>query len=357
MRSLRHHERGVVYAEFIIAFVPFFLLFLGIVQLAFIATGGIVVQSAAVKAVRAATVVLDDDPLFYDDEPRGLLDFNGSTDDDGWVDKVGGEVNSGGAVWAEHCNADKTDCQRTNQVNGAENKGGPRLRAIRRAAYLPLSALSPEWSTLVAWFKGVVNINNGDAEGVPEHPSVLKSAIGESPSLRLLSGFLVYNPIAAAVNFPVKPQEDDLRNAGDGFDGKVCYGIDDKVTVRVTYLFSCGVPIVNHLICKSFFELTGVGEMIGGFEDLFTDPSLENFENAKTKLNAVLSSDPGNKTATMRNFEELQAGAEHPTTQYALMAFRDARFHVLRREATLPVQGAPYTYATKEDKTEDRCKP
>lgn len=355
MDSSGRHEEGVVYAEFIIAFTPFFLLFLGIVQLAFIATGGIVVQAAAVKAVRAAAVVLDDDPLFYDDEPRGLLDFNGNSDDDGWVDNVGGQASEGGAVWGQHCNAD--GCTRTNQVGGVESKGGPRLRAIRRAAYLPLSALSPEWTTLVSWFRGLVSINNAEGASAAEHPSILQTAIGTEPALRLMSGFLVYNPIAAAVNFPVQANRDALRNGGESFGGKVCYGQDEKVTVRVTYLFSCGVPIANYLICRSYFDLTGVGELIGGFEDLFTEPSRENFENAKGKLNAVLSSDPSRKTATMRNFEELQAGAEHATIQYALMAVRDARFHVLRREATLPVQSAPYAYATKEKNTEDRCQP
>lgn len=38
MKSLAAREEGVVYAEFLMAFTPFFLLFLGIIQTAFIAT-------------------------------------------------------------------------------------------------------------------------------------------------------------------------------------------------------------------------------------------------------------------------------------------------------------------------------
>lgn len=62
--------RGVVYAEFLIAFLPIFVFFLGMVQLALVYGCKLAVQRAANNAARAAVVVLDDDPRWYDCQPR-----------------------------------------------------------------------------------------------------------------------------------------------------------------------------------------------------------------------------------------------------------------------------------------------
>jgi hypothetical protein len=65
--------RGVVLVEFMIAFGPLLLVFLAAVQLALIGVAELVVCHAAVAGVRAAIVVLDDDPRFYAGEPRGSI--------------------------------------------------------------------------------------------------------------------------------------------------------------------------------------------------------------------------------------------------------------------------------------------
>lgn len=57
--------RGAVYVEFLIAFMPLFAFFSGLVQLAVLQTADIVVKHAATVAARAAVVVLPDDPKFY----------------------------------------------------------------------------------------------------------------------------------------------------------------------------------------------------------------------------------------------------------------------------------------------------
>jgi hypothetical protein len=57
--------RGAVYVEFLIAFLPMFFFFLSLVQLIFVQTANLLVKNAAVKAARAAAVVLHDDPKFY----------------------------------------------------------------------------------------------------------------------------------------------------------------------------------------------------------------------------------------------------------------------------------------------------
>ena len=62
---------GAVYVEFLIAFLPVFFFFLSLVQLAFVQTANLIVKHAATKAVRAAVVVLPDDPQYYGGVPVG----------------------------------------------------------------------------------------------------------------------------------------------------------------------------------------------------------------------------------------------------------------------------------------------
>lgn len=58
--------RGAVYVEFLIAFLPLFSFFMGLVQLGFVETANLVVKHAAVVGARAAVVVLPDDESEYD---------------------------------------------------------------------------------------------------------------------------------------------------------------------------------------------------------------------------------------------------------------------------------------------------
>ena len=58
-------ERGAVYVEFLIAFLPLFSFFLCLVQLAMLQTANLIVKHAAVVATRAAVVILPDDPQKY----------------------------------------------------------------------------------------------------------------------------------------------------------------------------------------------------------------------------------------------------------------------------------------------------
>lgn len=62
---------GGVYVEFLIAFLPIFFFFLGLVQLTFVQVANLVVKHSATKAVRAAAVVLPDDPQYYGGTPVG----------------------------------------------------------------------------------------------------------------------------------------------------------------------------------------------------------------------------------------------------------------------------------------------
>jgi len=68
-KALCGDRSGAVYVEFIIAFLPLFFLFCGILQLGMVQLADLVTKHAAVTATRAAIVVLPDDPNFYSGAP------------------------------------------------------------------------------------------------------------------------------------------------------------------------------------------------------------------------------------------------------------------------------------------------
>lgn len=69
--SLASDRRGAVYVEFLVAFLPVFFFFLTLVQFTFLQGANLVVKHAASTAVRAAIIVLHDDPAYYGDVPTG----------------------------------------------------------------------------------------------------------------------------------------------------------------------------------------------------------------------------------------------------------------------------------------------
>lgn len=75
-------DSGVVYVEFLMAFLPLFLLFLGVAQLVLLFAGRLLVHHASVRATRAASVIVDDDPRYYGGEPRGALDGRSASPED-----------------------------------------------------------------------------------------------------------------------------------------------------------------------------------------------------------------------------------------------------------------------------------
>ncbi|RLB53523.1 MAG: hypothetical protein DRJ42_11675, partial [Deltaproteobacteria bacterium] len=114
---------GVVYVEFLIAFMPFMMMFLGMIQVALYLTANLVVRHAATTAARAAVVVLPDDPQYYDDAEINRIERGGGGG--GGVLEIGGLAIPAG--------------------------GGSRLNAIRTAASIPLLTVSPSHSQLVGY--------------------------------------------------------------------------------------------------------------------------------------------------------------------------------------------------------------
>jgi Flp pilus assembly protein TadG len=93
--KLLRDTRGAVYVEFLAVFLPLFMFFLSLIQLIFVQTASIITQHSAMTAVRAAAVVVHDDPAAYGGVAEG-------------------------------------------------NVSGARLTDIQRAAEIPLAALGPE---------------------------------------------------------------------------------------------------------------------------------------------------------------------------------------------------------------------
>lgn len=196
---------GAVALEFLLAFPPLFVMVLGVVQLALLAAADLVVRHAAIVGVRAAVVVLDDDPRHYDGTPRGRIDGvqAGSALDQRFAAQLGADA---GRDWIAQRPGD-----------------GPRMAAIRTAVHAKLAAIAPP-AGLLAGLAG---------------PDVA-SAIGD-PASRLASGLGRFVPMAAAVVFPSVVESAELQEDAV---------TTDPVVLRVTYLLPCAVPIARMLLCR-----------------------------------------------------------------------------------------------------------
>jgi hypothetical protein len=245
---LAQDDRGAVYVEFLMVFMPIFLLFLAAVELGMVYAARLVVQHAANRAARAAVVVLDDDPARYGGERRGRVELTGAAAGPSPVDAFLAGVGLGGGI--------------------GDAAGGARFRDIRSAAFIPLLAVAPSNSAL-------------------DPDESLVRALGGG---RTSASALRYSRAALAVTFPAAPRAGSFRTS---------FGPEEPVTVRVTYLFHCSVPLVPQLMCDG---LSGLRTRL--------------LPEEQAQLDLALLSQLG-----------------------------QARFLVLRAEATLPNQGAGYLYA------------
>jgi hypothetical protein len=313
MNRLAKDERGAVYVEFLLVFLPVFLIFLGLVQASLLYTANIVVRHAANTAARAAMVVLDDDPAEYDDEARNDMTGEG-----------GGEGSSSGGSNPLGGFLEMTGEGST--TSGDEDNGelgGKRVAAIRGAAQVALLSLSPPLDNVVS----------------PQNVKAVSQAIGaDASSASRLSGAALYNQMAVAVTFP--------QRRGDNDNYRTTVGMRDAVTVRVSYLFSCAVPIVNRLICDSMVAImTGVPlEALRDFQETVSneDSTFAQIQSAQhmleTRQTRLDDGKPG--------YEELEEAAMPSLRYYTLLG---GRYYVLRGEAVMPNHGAPYAYPEDEE--------
>jgi hypothetical protein len=71
--AIARDRRGSTYVEFLIVVVPFCLFVVCVLQTALLEFADLVVERSANAAARSAVVVLDDDPRYYQGEPRNKV--------------------------------------------------------------------------------------------------------------------------------------------------------------------------------------------------------------------------------------------------------------------------------------------
>ena len=273
-------EHGAVYVEFLIVFMPLFFLFLTVCQFALLAAARLVVQHAALSGARSAIVVLEDDPNHYGDAPRGSLS-KGRTAIAPSIERTLASLVRLPA-WAGSVGLGRTP--------GAQQ--GARMASIREAAEFPLLPLAPREDTVTR----------------PQDGSVA-SSLGTSAAGQLVFA-LGYTRAAAVITVHLGGSEELAPEPVDR---------NAAVSVHVTYLYSCGVPLVRALICRSLSSWLGA-----------PSPSLWSRFGG------------GSRTPLGRRFEL----AEDPGGLERLA--RDGGFFApLSGEATLPNQGAAYDQAGK----------
>ena len=219
--SLFREQRGVVFLEFLIAFVPMWTFFLCVVQLALITYANLMVKHSADSAARSAVVVLPDDPNEYGGEPEMSVGRSRITAAD--IVKVLGRVSS---TLRDRPNPDSVVAAFSDQT--LANLGRSRLNTIRLAAHIPLMPLAP------------IQV------GRDSQPSIAKAIGGE----RRLVSALYYQPFALAVTFP-------------GLQDGVANG--SEITVRVTYAYQCTVPLARRILCRAFGDLAARDELAEAF--------------------------------------------------------------------------------------------
>jgi len=298
MTRLRQDTGGAAYVEFLLSFIPVFIMFLGMLQAALLYGANLVVSHAATTAARAAVVVLPDNPDEYGGEGVNNVSF----------------AASGGS------SSDASECviSELGSLGGvpivADTSGSARLNAIRAAASIPLLAVSPSFEQLV-----------GDAQ--------VYTAVGGNPGARAAVGGLLYNKTAVSVTFPTAPGASSFRTS---------FTRDENITVRVTYLFHCGIPLANWYMCDDYASLRS-GIPMAALRDLArrsgsstSDPNeiAELVRRVRHSRERLVRARPG--------MDELSQ-SQVPWLGY-LTALTGSRFVVLRAEATMRNQGASYTY-------------
>lgn len=195
----------------LMALFPLLLTFFGVLQLSLFQLAHLVVQHAAFRAARAAVVVLDDDPKYYDGAPAGDLTAGTAETDSGFLAKTREAAND--------------LANRYRSLTGDEkSSGGARLQEIRAAAYHPLAVLAPPPS------------------GYLRKATDLKTELGGTTWARMVLGAQVYNKGAAVVTLHLPGDDVALQKVSQP---------RQFIEVRVSYLLRCGVPLVSALMCRS----------------------------------------------------------------------------------------------------------
>ena len=217
-------NRGVVYVEFLIAFMPLFLLFLGTCQLTLLTAAQVVVSHSAFAAARSAIVVLEDPANVYDGAPRGSLSEGKSSAPDPMplLSQLGTRSVESFSTQVPFL---------AESISKPTTQQGARMAAIRWAALMPLMPLAPNKSC------------------ARRSEDSLDRSLSSNTGEQMAFAF-GYSEAAAAVT--VHSNESSELLATEPLERK------GMVTARVTYLYYCGIPIVRALMCRSLSSLIDI---------------------------------------------------------------------------------------------------
>lgn len=321
--SVLHDTRGAAYVEFLISFIPVFLMFLGMVQMGLMFVAGLTVQRAASAAARAAIVVLDDDPQHYGGEGRMQLGGGGG----------GGDPEGGVLSFLGDHGVSGDGGGGPSGVGEVDTSSSARMSAIRSAASIPLFAVAPP-------------------PGAFWQPESVMTAIGNPGSIatmppsRAASG-LLYNRFALAVRLVDAPRSQTDQTSFDAaalHDG----GTPTPARVRVTYLFHCAVPLANRLMCNDpvalIFGADGAAVWRVATGGSFTPDRLaaisrqRELERSREERDSIGWSDLGDNARIGWGL----AGAAS-----AGLGGPGLRVKVMSAEAQLPIQYANYRYQSE----------
>lgn len=316
MNRLGRDTRGAAYVEFLISFIPVFLMFLGMVQMGLMFVGGLAVQRAASTAARAAIVVLDDDPQYYGGEGRMQLGGGGGGEsaEGGFLDFLGGAGISG-------------DSGGGTGFGGGDDESSARMDAIRSAASMPLLAVAPPPGVMIT----------------SEANSSVMGAIGTIPAGRAAFG-LLYNQGALAVRLIDGPRSTTDQTAFDAPSLHEDGAVPTPARVRVSYLFHCAVPLANRLMCNDplFVALGADGAAAARLATGGGIPSLERIQAIARQREL----ESGRSDRDQIGWDDLPSSARVAISVLGLAGMQ-SRVKVMSAEAQLPIQYANYQYQSE----------
>lgn len=316
MNRLGRDTRGAAYVEFLISFIPVFLMFLGMVQMGLMFVGGLALQRAASTAARAAIVVLDDDPQYYGGEGRMQIGGGGGGEsaDSGFLDFLSGIGISGDSGGAPG-------------FGSGDDESSARMDAIRSAASIPLLAVAPPPGVLIT----------------PANRESVMGALGTVPAGRAAFG-LLYNRGALAVRLIDAPRSTTDQTSFSATALHEDDAVPTPARVRVSYLFHCAVPLANRLMCNDplFVALGADGAAAARLLASGGIPSVE-------RIQAIADQREVETARAERDeigWDDLPSSARVAITIMGL-AGGQARVKVMSAEAQLPIQYANYTYQSE----------
>ena len=178
--------------EFLIVIIPFLILVMCTVQIALMYGAQLLVEASAHMAVRAAVVIMPDEKGSY----RG-----------GGINEVGPG----------------------NGLNAyLKAPAGSRISMIRRAAAIPLLPVS---------------VGIRDLKGLFTGRFTLADAFRRQGAVSML----------ARLNMDIMPVAVTFPDTSGGYRTKL--GPASNITARVTYLFTCRVPVASDIMCRRYLKL------------------------------------------------------------------------------------------------------